>query len=135
MRYPQEERPKFLTCQKFIRPSDCLSGETYRFSFPPVHCTNTARQTTHDKAEIRPNSKNSRTSQNSAQNRMKIARCMPGLNLQCGFESIILQLFQGCRLILPTGRSIATNFLIWSHEHMIWSFWLFCYNMGFISAC
>ncbi len=79
VRYPHEERPKFLTCQKFIRPSDCLSGETYRFSFPPVHCTNTARQTTHDKAEIRPDSKNSRTSQNSAQNRTKIAQCMPGL--------------------------------------------------------
>ncbi len=57
VRYPHEERPKFLTCQKFIRPSDCLSGETYRFSFPPVHCTNTARQTTNDKAEIRPDSK------------------------------------------------------------------------------
>ncbi len=79
VRYPHEGRPKFLTCQKFIRPSDCLSGETYRFSFPPVHCTNTARQTTHDKAEIRPDSKNSRTSQNSAQNRTKIAQCMPGL--------------------------------------------------------
>ncbi len=33
---------------------------------------------THDKAENRPNSKNSRTSQNSAQNRTKIAQCMPG---------------------------------------------------------
>ncbi len=78
VRYPHEERPKFLTCQKFIRPSDCLSGETYRFSFPPVHCTNTARRTTHDKAEIWHDSKNSRTSQNSAQNRTKIAQCMPG---------------------------------------------------------
>ncbi len=29
VRYPHEGRPKFLTCQKFIRPSDCLSGETY----------------------------------------------------------------------------------------------------------
>ncbi len=89
VRYPHEERPKFLTCQKFIRPSDCLSGETYRFSFPPVHCTNTARQTTHDKAEIRPDSKNSRTSQNSARNRTKIAQCMPGISEHFSFAEII----------------------------------------------
>ncbi len=29
--------------------------------------------------------------------------------------------FQGSRLILPTVRSFATNFLSWSHEHIIWS--------------
>lgn len=39
------------------------------------------------------------------------------LNLQCGFES---QLFQGSRLILTTGRSIATKFLSWSQKHVIW---------------
>ncbi len=27
---------------------------------------------------------------------------------------------QGSRLILPTGRTFATNFLSWSHEHIIW---------------
>ncbi len=28
---------------------------------------------------------------------------------------------QGSRLILPTGRTCVTNFLSWSHEHIIWS--------------
>ncbi len=28
---------------------------------------------------------------------------------------------QGSRLILPTGRTCATNFLSWSHEYIIWS--------------
>ncbi len=97
VRYPHEERSKFLTCLKFIRPSDCLSGETYRFSSPPVHCTNTARQTTHDKAEIRPDSKNSRTSQNSARNRTKIAQCMPGISSQM-FPSLFNSFQQPWRL-------------------------------------
>ncbi len=32
---------------------------------------------------------------------------------------------QGSRLILPTGRTCATNFLSWSHEHIIWSQFFF----------
>ncbi len=28
---------------------------------------------------------------------------------------------QGSRLILPTGRTSATSFLSWLHEHIIWS--------------
>ncbi len=40
---------------------------------------------------------------------------------------------QGSRLILPTGRSFVTNFLSWSHEHIIWSQFIyfknFCYNI------
>ncbi len=36
--------------------------------------------------------------------------------------------WQGSRLILPTGRSFATNFLSWSHKHIIWSqFFLFIF--------
>ncbi len=27
---------------------------------------------------------------------------------------------QGSRLILPTGLTCATNFLSWSHQHIIW---------------
>ncbi len=43
---------------------------------------------------------------------------------------------QGSRLILPTGRSFVTNFLSWSHEHIIWSqFLFFCYNIWLINAC
>ncbi len=45
---------------------------------------------------------------------------------------------QGSRLILPTGRSFATKFLSWLHEHIIWSqFYLFilCYNIWLINAC
>ncbi len=41
------------TCQKYIRPSDCWSGETNLLSLPP------AWQKMHDKAEIWPNSKKS----------------------------------------------------------------------------
>ncbi len=33
--------------------------------------------------------------------------------------------WQGSRLILPTGRSFATNLLSWSHEHIIWSQFFF----------
>ncbi len=82
VRYPHEGRPKYLTCQKFIRPSDCLSGGNW----PCLLYT--ARRTTHDKAEIRPDSKNRRTSQNSAQNRTKIAQCMPGLRVSLAVEKI-----------------------------------------------
>ncbi len=48
---------------------------------------------------------------------------------------------QGSRLILPTGRTFATNFLSWSHEHIIWSqifvwnFFFFWYNIWLINAC
>ncbi len=34
---------------------------------------------------------------------------------------------QGSRLILPTGRSFATNFLSWSHEHNLVAILLFFY--------
>ncbi len=47
----------------------------------------------------------------------------------CGFKGLKnwervawwLLPIQGSRLILPTGRTFATNFLSWSHEHIIWS--------------
>uniref|UniRef100_A0A671MHY0 Protein kinase C n=1 Tax=Sinocyclocheilus anshuiensis TaxID=1608454 RepID=A0A671MHY0_9TELE len=41
-------------------------------------------------------------------------------------------MLQGSRLILPTGRSFATNFLIWSHQHMIWSQYFYFYFLGLI---
>ncbi len=34
-------------------------------------------------------------------------------------------------LILPTGRTFATNFPSWSHEHIIWA--LFWYNIRLIN--
>ncbi len=53
--------------------------------------------------------------------------------------SFLLILNQGSRLILPTGRTCATNFLIWSHKHIIWSqffIYLFIwYNIWLINAC
>ncbi len=48
---------------------------------------------------------------------------------------------QGSRLIIPTGRSFATNFLSWSHKHIIWSQFIIyiyifvCYNIWLINAC
>ncbi len=42
---------------------------------------------------------------------------------------------QGSRLILPTGRTCATNFLSWSHEHIIRSQFFFWYNIWSINAC
>ncbi len=37
-----------------------------------------------------------------------------------GDETITI-IIQGSRLILPTGHTCVTNFLSWSHEHIIWS--------------
>ncbi len=43
---------------------------------------------------------------------------------------------QGSRLILPTGRTCATNFLSWSHVHIIWSqIILFFWYIWLIIAC
>ncbi len=33
--------------------------------------------------------------------------------------------YQGSRLIHPTGRAFATNFLSWPHKHIIWSIFFF----------
>ncbi len=46
------------------------------------------------------------------------------------------KVIQGSRLILPTGRTFATNFLSWSLEHIIWShfFLFFWYNIRLINA-
>ncbi len=42
---------------------------------------------------------------------------------------------QGSRLILLTGRTFATNFLSWSHEHISWSqIYIFCYNIWLMHA-
>ncbi len=35
---------------------------------------------------------------------------------------------QGYRFIIPTGRTFATNFLSWSHEHNVHIFYLFFYT-------
>ncbi len=118
VRYPKEGRPKFLTCQKFNRPSDSLSGEVNRFSFPPVHCTNTAQQTMHDKAEIRPDSKKS---QNSAQNRIKIAQCMPGLKENATVFPYSNMFFPQLRRIGKTWKClVASKFIpVW----ILWNEW------------
>ncbi len=45
---------------------------------------------------------------------------------------------QGSRLILPPVALVATNFLSWSHKHIIWSqvLYLFIwYNIWLINAC
>ncbi len=44
---------------------------------------------------------------------------------------------QVSRLILPTGRIFTTSFLSWSHEHIIWSqfLFIFLYNIWLIDAC
>ncbi len=40
---------------------------------------------------------------------------------------------QGSRLILPTGRTFETNFLSFSHEHIIWSHFFFLIHL--INKC
>ncbi len=44
---------------------------------------------------------------------------------------------QGSRLILPTGRFFVTNFLSWSHKHIIWSqfFFFFFLLQHLIKQC
>ncbi len=78
VQYSHEGRPKFLMSE-INRTVRLPVGRDLSLLVSPVHRTNTARQTTHSKAEIRPDSKNSRMSQNLAQNWTKIAQCMPGL--------------------------------------------------------
>ncbi len=78
VRDPHEGRPKFLTCQKFIRPSDCLSREANRFSFPPVHCTNTAWQSWNS-ARLKKESHKSEFGSKSDENRTLYAQLNTGL--------------------------------------------------------
>ncbi len=61
------------------------------------------------------------------------------LGFLCVLFFIYMQVWksvQGSRLILPTGRTCATNFLSWSHVHIIWSqIILFVWYIWLIIAC
>ncbi len=40
------------------------------------------------------------------------------------------KVIQGSRLIIPSGRTFVTNFLSWSHKHIIWLHCFLHYSMN-----
>lgn len=67
-------QPKFLTCQKFIQPSDHGSGTDDRPSLPPVHCTAKDARRSGNPARASAGC----ASQKSCQIRSKIVQCILG---------------------------------------------------------
>ncbi len=59
-----------------------MQGEANRFSFPPVYCTNTARQTMHNKAEIQPDTHESEFGSKSDENRTVYEQPKAGRTLE-----------------------------------------------------